>query len=64
VLLAKVTFSLQIKYFYLRRCVIRVPREYCNELVASLFAFKGLKIIQTSGTIIKLQKRIISILRK
>jgi hypothetical protein len=34
-----------------------------NELVGSLFTLKGLRIIQTSGTIIKLQKRIISILR-
>jgi len=64
VLLAKVTFSLQIKYFYLGRCVIRVPREYLNELVACLFPIKGLKIISTSGTIIKLQKKIVSILRK
>lgn len=64
VLLAKVTFSLQVKYFYLGRCVIRVPRDYLNELVASLFPLKGIKIIQVSGTIIKLQKKIVSILRK
>jgi hypothetical protein len=35
-----------------------------NELVACLFPFKGLKIIQTSGTIIRLQKRLITIFRK
>jgi RNase P/RNase MRP subunit POP5 len=64
VLLAKVTFSLQIKYFHLGRCVIRVPRDHLNELVACLFPFKGIKIIQVSGTIIKLQQKIISILRK
>ena len=62
--LAKVSFSLQIKYYYLGKCVIRVPREYCNELVACLFTFPGIKILQTSGTIINLQKKIVSILRK
>ena len=62
--LAKVSFSLQIKYHYLGKCIIRVPREYCNELIACLFIFQGMKILQTSGTIIKLQKKVISILRK
>lgn len=32
--------------------------------MACLFVFKGLKVVQTSGTIIKLQKRVVAMLRK
>lgn len=56
--LAKITFSLQIKYMNLGRVVIRVPRDHCAQLLASIFAFKGLRVIQVSGTIRGLQKRL------
>lgn len=62
--LAKISFSLQVKYLYLGKCVIRVPREYVDELVTCLFPLKGFKIKHVSGTIIKLQKLIVQMLRK
>ena len=55
---AKIAFSLQIKYMNLGKVVIRVSREQCNELLACLFVIKGLKIIRTSGTIRCIQTKI------
>lgn len=55
---AKIAFSLQIKYMNLGKVVIRVSREQCTELLACLFIIKGLKVIRTSGTIRCIQTKI------
>lgn len=62
--LAKVTFSLQIKYMQLGKVLIRVPRDHCTNLIACLFTLKGLKIVKTSGTIRGIQKKLYEMARK
>jgi RNase P/RNase MRP subunit POP5 len=62
--LAKITFSLQIKYMNLGKVLIRVPRDHCTELLACMFILKGLKIVKISGTIRGIQKKLFEILRK
>jgi len=62
--LAKITFSLQIKYMNLGKVLIRVPRDHCKELVACLFPLKGFRIIQISGTIRKTQQKLFELLRQ
>jgi RNase P/RNase MRP subunit POP5 len=62
--LAKVTFSLQIKYMQLGKVLIRVPRDHCTNLIACLFMLKGLKIVKTSGTIRGIQQKLYEMARK
>lgn len=62
--LSKITFSLQIKYMSLGRVLIRVPRDHCTQLQACLFIIKGLRIIQISGTIRNIQKKLFELVRK
>ena len=53
-LLSKISFSLQIKYFKFNKIVIRVPKEFSEELIGSLFS-SSLKIKKISGTIRNIQ---------
>ena len=62
--LAKITFSLQIKYFNQGKAIIRVPRDHASELIACLFVVKGLKIIKVSGVIRGIQKVLFTLLRR
>ena len=62
--LAKVTFSLQIKYLQHGKAIIRVPRDHATELMACLFVVKGLKVITVSGVIRGIQKKLFGVLRK
>jgi len=63
-LLAKITFSLQIKYLNHGKVLIRIPRDHATELIACLFIIKGLQVIQVSGTIRNIQKKIFELLRR
>ena len=62
-LLAKVTFSLQIKYMALGRALLRVPRDHAQAVVAALFPVKGLAVRHVSATIRKSQERLFALLR-
>jgi RNase P/RNase MRP subunit POP5 len=62
--LAKVTFSLQIKYLNLGKVLIRAPRDHATQILACLFIIPGLKVIRVSGTIRNIQKKIFQLLRK
>ncbi len=62
--LAKVTFSLQIKYLNLGKVIIRVPRDHTTELLACLFVIKGLKVMHVSGVIRGIQKKLFEVFRK
>jgi len=53
--LAKIAFSLQIKYMNLGKALIRVPREHCTDLQACIFMVKGIRMLKISGTIRKIQ---------
>lgn len=61
--LAKIAFSLQIKYLNLGYALIRVPRDHCRDLQACLFVIKGLRVISVSGTIRNMQKKLFELLR-
>lgn len=56
--LAKVTYSLQVKYMNLGKVLIRVPRDHSTDLLACLFVLKGLKVITVSGTIRCIQAKL------
>ncbi len=56
--LAKITFSLQIKYLNQGKVLIRAPRDHATQLLTCLFIIKGLKVIQVSGTIRNIQRKI------
>lgn len=62
--LAKITFSLQIKYMHLGKVLIRVPRDHCTNLIACIFMIKGLKIVKVSGTIRGIQLKLYELARK
>ena len=62
--LAKISFSLQIKYLSQGRVLIRAPRDHATPLLACLFVLKGLRVLQVSGTIRSLQKRLFALMRK
>ena len=62
--LAKITFSLQIKYMNQGKAMIRVPRDHATELQACLMVIKGLKVIHVSGVIRGIQKKLFYLLRK
>ena len=62
--LAKISFSLQIKYLSQGRVLIRAPRDHATPLLACLFVLKGLRVLQVSGTIRNLQKRLFALMRK
>ena len=56
--IAKITFSLQIKYMNHGRAIVRVPRDHATELQACLMVVKGLKVIHISGVIRGMQKKL------
>lgn len=56
--LAKIAFSLQIKYLNHGKVLIRVPRDHATQLITCLFVIKGLRVIQVSGTIRNIQKKL------
>ena len=62
--LAKITFSLQIKYMQHGKAVVRVPRDHATELMACLFVLKGLKVVHVSGVIRGTQKKLFELLRR
>jgi RNase P/RNase MRP subunit POP5 len=62
--LAKITFSLQIKYLQLGKAIIRVPRDHATELQGCLFVLKGMKVIGVSGVIRGMQRRLFEVMRK
>jgi RNase P/RNase MRP subunit POP5 len=62
--LAKITFSLQIKYMNMGKVLIRVPRDHSTNLIACIFIIKGLKIVKVSGTIRGIQKKLYELARK
>lgn len=62
--LAKITFSLQIKYLHLGKAIIRVPRDHATELQGCLFVLRGLKVIAISGVIRGMQKKLFEVLRR
>ena len=62
--LAKITFSLQIKYMNQGKAIIRVPRDHATELIACLFVMKGLKVLHVSGVIRGIQKKLFELMRK
>lgn len=62
--LAKISYSLQIKYLNQGKVLIRVPRDHATQLLACLFIISGLRVIQVSGTIRNIQKKIFELLRK
>jgi RNase P/RNase MRP subunit POP5 len=62
--LAKVTYSLQIKYMNQGRVIIRVPRDHATELQACLFIIKGVKVMHVSGVIRGMQKKLFEVLRR
>ena len=55
--LAKITFSLQIKYLNQGKILIRAPRDHATQLLGCLFVVKGLRVIKVSGTIRGIQKK-------
>lgn len=62
--LAKITFSLQIKYLQLGKAIIRVPRDHATELQGCLFVLKGMRVIGVSGVIRGMQRRLFEVMRK
>ena len=62
-LLAKVTFSLQIKYLQLGKALLRVPRDHAQPVVAALFPDRHLKVKHISATIRKSQERLLTLHR-
>jgi RNase P/RNase MRP subunit POP5 len=62
--LAKIAFSLQIKYLQLGKAIIRVPRDHATELQGCLFVLKGLRVISVSGVIRGMQKKIFEVMRR
>jgi len=62
--LAKISFSLQIKYLNHGKVLIRAPRDHATQLIACFFVIKGLRVIKVSGTIRNIQKKLFELLRK
>ena len=62
--LAKIAYSLQIKYFSHGRAIIRVPRDHATDLQACLFVIRGMKVLQISGVIRGIQKRLFELMRR
>lgn len=62
--LAKISFSLQIKYLSLGKVIIRVPRDHASDLLACLFIIKGLRVRHVSGVIRGIQKKLFEVFRK
>ena len=62
--LAKIAFSLQIKYLQLGKAIIRVPRDHATELQGCLFVLKGLRVLAVSGVIRGMQRKLFEVMRR